>query len=47
MGQCCLIEWILGCTSGTPSPPADFAGANDVITNLAKEREPDDIGCTP
>ena len=23
--------------------PADFAGANDIITNLAKEREPGDI----
>ena len=23
--------------------PADFAGADDIITNLAKEREPGDI----
>ena len=23
--------------------PADFAGAEDIITNLAKEREPGDI----
>ena len=22
------------------APPADFAGADDIITNLAKEREP-------
>ena len=27
--------------------PADFAGANDIITNLAKEREPGDIERTP
>ena len=25
------------------APPADFAGADDIITNLAKEREPGDI----
>ena len=30
-------EWILGCVSGIP---ADFAGADDIINNLAKEREP-------
>ena len=41
MGQS-TNEWILGRVSGTPPPPprADFAGANDIITNLAKEREP-------
>ena len=29
--------------------PADFAGADDIITNLAKEREPgiEIIECTP
>ena len=27
--------------------PADFAGSDDIITNLAKEREPDDIERTP
>ena len=27
--------------------PADFAGADDIITNLAKEREPGDIERTP
>ena len=27
--------------------PADFAGADDIITNLAKEREPGDIECAP
>ena len=32
-------EWILGRVSGTPPPP-DCAGADDIITNLAKEREP-------
>ena len=26
--------------------PTDFAGADDIITNLAKEREPGDIECT-
>ena len=35
MGQ--RIEWILGRVSGIP---ADFAGADDIITNLAKERGP-------
>ena len=32
-----------------PASPADFAGADDIITNLAKEREPgiDIIGRTP
>ena len=29
-------EWILGRISGTP---ADFEGADDIITNLAKERK--------
>ena len=27
--------------------PADFAGVDDIITNLAKEREPGDIERTP
>ena len=27
--------------------PEDFAGVDDIITNLAKEREPGDIECTP
>ena len=27
--------------------PADFAGADDIITNLAKEREPGDMEHTP
>ena len=27
--------------------PAEFAGADDIITNLAKEREPGDIKRTP
>ena len=27
--------------------PVDFAGADDIITNLAKEREPGDIKRTP
>ena len=27
--------------------PASFAGADDIITNLAKEREPGDIECAP
>ena len=45
MGQPTLIamnERILGHVSGTPPPPPpqDFAGTDDVITNLAKEREP-------
>ena len=30
-------EWILGCESGIPPY---FVGADDIITNLAKEREP-------
>ena len=30
-------EWILGLLFGIP---ADFAEADDIITNLAKEREP-------
>ena len=29
------------------APPADFAGADDFITNLPKEREPGDIKRTP
>ena len=40
MGQPTLIamnERILGHGSGTP---ADFVGADDIITNLAKEGEP-------
>ena len=36
MGQS-TNEWILGCVSGVPP---DFAGGDDIITNLAKEREP-------
>ena len=36
MGQS-TSEWILGLASGIP---ADFVGADDIITNLAKEREP-------
>ena len=27
--------------------PADFAGVDDIITNLAKEREPGDINRNP
>ena len=27
--------------------PADIAGADDTIADLAKEREPSDIECTP
>ena len=42
MGQSSLNEWILGSIS-----PADFAGVNDIITNLEKEREPVDIKCSP
>ena len=30
-----------------PPPPADFAGADDIFTNLAKEREPGGIGRIP
>ena len=37
MGQRWLNEWILGRAFGIP---ADFAGADDVVTNLAKEGEP-------
>ena len=33
--------WILARVS--VASPADFARADDIITNLAKEREPDDI----
>ena len=36
MGQS-TNEWILERVSGIP---ADFAGADDIIINLAKEREP-------
>ena len=32
-----MSEWILGRVSGIP---ADFAGSDNIITNLAKEREP-------
>ena len=41
-----LNEWILGSISGIPT---DFAGADDIITNLAKEREPgiEIIKCIP
>ena len=35
MGQS-TNEWILGHIFGIPT---DFAGADDIITNLAKERE--------
>ena len=45
MGQPTLIamnERHLGHVSGTPPPPPlqNFAGADDIINNLAKEREP-------
>ena len=45
MGQS-TNQWILGRASGTP---ADFPGADDIITNLAQEREPgiEIIECTP
>ena len=32
-----MNEWILGHVSGIPW---NFVGANDIIPNLAKEREP-------
>ena len=40
----------LGRVSGTPlppPPPADFAGTNDIIINLTKEREPGNEERTP
>ena len=42
MGQHLLNEW-----NEHLALPADFAGADDIITNLAKEREPCDINRTP
>ena len=38
MGHRLLNEWIL--PDAYLAPPADFAGADDIFTNLAKEREP-------
>ena len=38
-----MNEWNLGNVSGIPK---DFAGVDDIIANLAKEREPGDIECT-
>ena len=37
-----MNEWILGLVSGIPPPPPhpNFAGADDIIANLAKAREP-------
>ena len=34
-----MNKWKLGCVSGIPPPPPDFALADDIISNLAKERE--------
>ena len=39
MGQRWLNEWM--------ASPADFAGVDEIITNLAREREPGDIEHTP
>ena len=41
------IVWILGRVSGTPPSPADFAEADDIITNLAKKRGIEIIERTP
>ena len=41
MGQS-MNEWILGHVSRLASH-VDFAGVDDIVTNLAKEREPGDI----
>ena len=39
MGQRSLND---GCLKAYLASPANFAGADDIITNLAKEREPGD-----
>ena len=44
MGQCRMNEWLLGHLSRIPRR---FAGADDIVINLAKEREPGDIECNP
>ena len=35
-----MNEWMNGSWGAYLASPADFAGADDIITNLAKEREP-------
>ena len=49
MGPSMLIEWMNGFGMRFWHPPTDFTGVNDIVTNLAKEREPeiDDIEHTP
>ena len=37
------VDWM----NGSGNSPADFAEADDIITNLAKEREPNDTEHTP
>ena len=35
-----MNEWMNGSWDTYLASPADFAGADDIITNLAKDREP-------
>ena len=39
-GNQSINEWVNGSWDPYLASPADFAGADDIITNLAKEREP-------
>ena len=39
-GNQSINEWVNGSWDAYLAPPADFAGADHIITNLAKEREP-------
>ena len=40
------VDWMNGSWDAYLASSADFAGADDIITNLAKERESGDIECT-
>ena len=40
-------QWLNGSWDAHLVSPVDFTAADDVITNLAKEREPGDIERTP
>ena len=41
------VHWMNGSWDVYLASPADFTGADDITINLAKEREPGDIECTP
>ena len=47
MGQHWFSEQINGSWDAYLAPPADFAGADDIITNLAKERAWDRMNARP